>query len=103
MGDAMHQHYLEHHGETLDVVPFCSDACHRAWCLRHGEPYGGWNGCHEAENPEYCANCGVLCGAPLPCGCNAGVVVNRFLSEDGERCEHGGWLQIPADYVARMA
>jgi hypothetical protein len=77
-------------GDLVDVILFCSDACHQEYA---GEAYGGWNGARDMSgDPEWCAACGVLLTA-LKCGCDAGVVVNRFPVETPERCEHGGILQ----------
>jgi hypothetical protein len=45
-------------GNLVDVVPFCSDWCHWNWCDQNGKRYGGWNGCHEHDHTEVCANCG---------------------------------------------
>lgn len=62
----MHYHEIQDdNGDTSDVVPFCSDACHLEWCEARAIPYGGWNGVHDgADNSEYCASCGVIasCG-----------------------------------------
>ena len=44
-------------GELVDVIPFCSDYCHRGYCAREGVEYNGWNGCHETEQDEVCAYC----------------------------------------------
>ena len=93
----MHYHYIEDsRGDLVDLVPFCCDNCHRAWCERNDAAYGGWNGCQEsAEYVEFCANCGVAAGG-YECDCQRdNVVVNRFLSRDGERCKHGNWIQLP--------
>ena len=92
----MHEGIIEdERGELTDVVPFCCDSCHRDY---FGDRYEGWNGCHEQESAEYCANCGVLVG-PLECGCDAGVVVNRLPVDDGEKCEHGNFLLLPCSYL----
>ena len=92
----MHLHYVtDDTGDTVDVVEFCSDACHRDYT---GDAYDGWSGCHEAEFTTYRAACGVaLPGLEDACEHQRdNVVVNRFTSEDGERCEHGRWVQLPA-------
>jgi hypothetical protein len=94
----MHYHFIEDDsGNVIDLVPFCSDACHRAWCADHGITYGGWNGCHEgSDSVEFCANCGTVAGGAYECNCQSNnVVVNRFISEHGEQCEHGHWIQLP--------
>lgn len=104
----MHKLYIEDdNGELIDVVNLCSDSCHRTYCTRIGMTYLGWNGAHELETTDYCANCGVvlpgfngdnngeLCGDQ-----DANVIVARFRSESGERCKrHNGrhWVQLPAD------
>lgn len=103
----MHEHCIEERvpanmlPDIVDVVSLCSDACHREWCQAHDEPYGGWNGCHELEHTGWCANCGVvLPGTDDACEHQlANVVVNRFESVEGERCEHGNWIQVPASYL----
>ena len=96
----MHYHTVEDEsGDTIDLIPFCSDACNRAYCKQHGLQYQGWYGCHEGSDyPEFCANCGVYAGGLAPqCDCHAhNVIVNRFPSDTGERCEHGNWIQLPA-------
>jgi hypothetical protein len=47
-------------GNLVDVIPFCSDGCHLAYCNANGEIYGGWNGCHEVTLPYKCGNCGEI-------------------------------------------
>jgi hypothetical protein len=47
-------------GNLVEVVPFCSDWCHRDWCRQTGNEYKGWNGCHEHDQVEECANCGDI-------------------------------------------
>lgn len=44
-------------GDLVDVIVFCSDWCHRDYCNSHGMSYDGWNGCHEMDAPQQCANC----------------------------------------------
>lgn len=90
----MHQYTTEDtNGDLIDAVALCSDACNRQYA---GENYRGWNGCIETEFTTYCANCGVVIPGQDACGCQIGnVVVNRFLSETGERCGHGCWIQLP--------
>ena len=46
-------------GDLVDLTYFCSDFCHRQWCERTGNKYGGWNGCHELYSAEQCASCGM--------------------------------------------
>jgi hypothetical protein len=55
----MHMHYIEdEQGDVVDIVPYCSDYCHREG---EGTDYQGWNGCHEgADYDQECANCGDL-------------------------------------------
>jgi hypothetical protein len=90
----MHEHYIEDEsGELVDVVAFCSDACNRDWS---GEAYGGWSGCHETEFTVFCAQCGVAIPGQDACEHQTdNVVVNRFPSDTGEKCEHGNWIQVP--------
>jgi len=56
----MHYHLIEDaDGNLLNVVPFCSDFCHRTWCYQNAQEYGGWNGCHEgADYDQECEQCG---------------------------------------------
>ncbi len=101
----MHIHRVENeHGHLEDVIPFCCDNCQRAYCEEHPDigPYGGWDGCHEGgDSPEWCANCGVWCGGEAQCEHQLhNVVVNRFLSENGEKCNCGHWVQLPAGRLA---
>lgn len=49
-------------GDLLDLIVFCSDWCHRQWCQETANTYEGWNGCHELEFTDWCANC----GEPVP-------------------------------------
>lgn len=94
----MHEYYLENErGDLIDAIPLCSDACHRAYA---GKNYAGWSGCHELEHTDYCRNCGVVIpGLEGACECQSrNVVVNRFLSEGGEKCKHGNWIQLPLSY-----
>lgn len=46
-------------GDLVDVVVFCSDYCHRLWCIENKQEYQGWNGCHEPW-PSRCASCDAL-------------------------------------------
>jgi len=51
-------HVEDSRGDLVDLVPFCSDSCHRQWCRDTGAEYRGWNGC--MERPDYdqeCASC----------------------------------------------
>lgn len=83
-------------GDVLDVLPMCSDACHRAYAR---DDYNGWNGAHQTEHTTFCASCGVVIGADDDdtCDCQLrNVVVNRFVTDDGEQCPHGNWIQLPA-------
>lgn len=98
----MHYHHIDDEdGNLCDLVPFCSDSCHRDWCEAHKVPYNGWNGANEgSDSPEFCAYCGVYAGGGYDCDHQLdNVVVNRFLSDDGERCDCGHWLQLPASYL----
>jgi hypothetical protein len=101
----MHQHNLEDsRGELTDTIPLCSDSCHRDLCEARGLVYDGWNGCLESPDyTAYCAQCGVVAGiGPDACQCQRdNVVVNRFLADDGEACEHGNWIQLPAHLLGR--
>ena len=62
----VHYHYVEdHQGDLVELVTFCSDGCHWSWCVDRMVDgtdihYGGWNGCHEIEYQEPCAQCGVV-------------------------------------------
>lgn len=47
-------------GDLLDLIPFCSDYCHYWYCHENGIEYEGWNGCHESEFDQQCAECGTL-------------------------------------------
>ena len=53
-------HFFEvddQNGDLLDLIPFCSDWCHRSWCVSGGGVYDGWNGAHEVEYSTVCAWC----------------------------------------------
>lgn len=102
----MHTHYIEDStGDLVDIVPFCCDACHHDWCADNGVPYAGWSGCNEGgDSQEFCASCGVYCGGGTgedsPCDCQCeNIVVNRILSTDGKKCEHGNWIQVPVRFL----
>ena len=96
----MHEHNIEDaRGDLADTIPLCSDSCHRDYCADRGLAYDGWNGCQESPDyNSYCAQCGVIAGCgPESCECQRdNIVVNRFLSDAGETCEHGHWIQLPA-------
>ncbi len=104
-------HYLElddERGDLVELVPFCSDSCHKDYCDQTDETYRGWNGAHEgSDGVEFCALCGVVAGGLGMAECQlANVVVNRLLSENGEHCtEHDKahwrihWIQLPANQL----
>jgi hypothetical protein len=96
----MHYFYVDDSDDNLvDVVPFCSDSCHRQWCEATGEDYKGWNGCQEGgDYSAWCAHCGVWAGGTPECGHQSdNVVVNRFRCDSGEKCDCGHWIQLPSD------
>ncbi len=98
----MHYHFVEDSsGDLVDLVPFCSDACHQAWCTENDVAYGGWSGANEGgDSAEFCAHCGTFAGGTPECDHQRdNVVVNRFRCDDGEQCECGHWLQLPARFV----
>lgn len=94
----MHYHFVEDaSGDVISLIPFCSDACHRA---HMGDDYQGWNGCHEGgDTAEFCAHCGTVAGGTYECDCQRDKRRGQPLSTDGERCAHGHWLQVPAHYL----
>ena len=51
-------------GDLVDLIWFCSDDCNRYFEPGNVdvglEPYAGWNGCHENEFDEICAECQVV-------------------------------------------
>lgn len=47
-------------GDLLDLLTFCSDTCHWSWCHDNKVNYEGWNGAHELEFPDHCAQCDDL-------------------------------------------
>lgn len=102
----MHAHIVENGaGNVVDVIYFCSDACHQDYCDGYDDlPYEGWNGCHEGgDSVEFCASCGVVAGGGYECSHQRdNVVVNRFICDDGEKCECGHYLQLPRKLVERM-
>lgn len=59
-----HVHTVEdEYGDLVDVVIFCSDRCHRDYCVEQDVEYEGWYGLVEHEyDPEngapVCAQCG---------------------------------------------
>jgi hypothetical protein len=95
-----HYHFIEDEtGDLVELVPFCSDSCHRQWCADNNETYGGWNGCQEGSDAgEWCALCGVIVTQPSDwdaCRCGwDNVDVNRFRASEDERCEHGLLIQV---------
>ncbi len=97
----MHVHIDEINGNVVDVIYFCSDACHQQYILNHPDlTYDGWNGCNEGgDSIEFCSNCGVVAGGTYECDCQRdNVVVNRFPSKEGEKCEHDNYIQLPANH-----
>lgn len=58
-----HAHYTEDaEGQIVGATYFCSDYCHQDFCATMKVEYGGWNGCHEMDAPEWCENCGTALG-----------------------------------------
>ena len=54
-----HLHLWEdERGDVVDASTFCGDWCHRQFLRLRGIEYGGWNGCHEMDAPQYCDHCG---------------------------------------------
>ena len=98
----MHAHIIENgKNNIVDIIYFCSDVCHREYCKSHTDlTYDGWNGCNEgSDSVEFCSNCGVVAGGTYDCDCQKyNMVVNRFPSEEGEKCEHGNYIQLPANH-----
>ena len=84
--------------ELVDAIDVCTDTCARTYARRIDVPYRGWNGAHEVETTTWCANCGVVLPgfdddfSHDPCvEQSANVVLARFRSEDGEKCDrHNG-------------
>jgi len=79
-------------GDLIDLVPFCCDSCHQAWCAHYGEAYDGWNGCQEeADYPQWCAMCGVRCalGTEEPCVVECLPLVMNLLTPTPGACAHG--------------
>lgn len=98
----MHYHFVEDtKGDVVDLVSFCCDECHADYCAKNGLRYGGWNGAHEGgDSVEFCMNCGVVAGGGYECEHQRdNVIVNRFLSDEGEKCECGHWIQLPTEIV----
>lgn len=57
----MHYHQVDDdQGDLVDLIPFCSDSCHRQWCYDTDTKYDGWDGAHENEWNETCKSCGFL-------------------------------------------
>jgi hypothetical protein len=86
-----HYHELEDgQGDLVELVTFCSDGCHRSWCVDRMVDgtdihYGGWNGCHELEFQEPCAQCGrVIPGVELDPEGDLLVTPNRAF-------QHAAW------------
>jgi hypothetical protein len=96
----MHEFYIEDAtGDLVGAVALCSDSCLRDYSL---ENYAGWNGAHETEFTTYCAQCGVVIPGEDSCDHQIrNVVVNRFPSDTGEKCEHGNWIQVPSANLER--
>ena len=100
----MHEHFItDEDGVAFDVVPFCSDSCHRQWCADNDETYDGWYGCQESGVDQWCEQCGVRCDLDHEGDCDGSclpVVVNLVYPRDRETfCEHG----IPDSVIpARM-
>lgn len=44
-------------GDVVDAIVLCSNSCHEAYCSENSLIYGGWNGCHELQGPQWCENC----------------------------------------------
>ena len=93
----MHIHLIERNGDVVDLIPFCSDTCHRKYCADNMLTYDGWNGCNEGgDGVDFCAQCGVVAGGDYECEHQRdNIVVNRFVCDDGEKCECGCWIQLP--------
>lgn len=54
-----HYYYINDlEGQLVDLVPLCSDTCHRSYCGANSLTYEGWNGCHELPTGQLCAQCG---------------------------------------------
>jgi hypothetical protein len=81
------------HGELVELVPLCSDTCHRDYCERHGLDYAGWDGCHEGSDyPEWCAACGIRASAGLSTECANDcmpIVVAIIGEPPSGKCPHG--------------
>lgn len=86
-----------------DVIPFCSEGCRNDFARRHAYGEALYMESDNSVN-EYCAECGVVMIGPDDdwCECQRdNIVVNRFISGNGERCEHDNWIQLPAENVGR--
>lgn len=52
----IHRHH-DNSGGVIELTYFCGDYCHRQWCEQTKQAYDGWDGCHELDTMERCANC----------------------------------------------
>ena len=51
-----HVGYIEDdNGDLVELNYYCSDFCNS----QHNVNYDGWDGCHENQHAEYCANVGL--------------------------------------------
>lgn len=101
----MHSHYIEDaRGDLVDIIPFCSDSCHRQWHQDASEPYEGWNGAGESEFNEWCQQCGVIIGgsAEDDCGHLYPVVVNLIGIPEDVYCEHGTLIRSALTYEHKV-
>lgn len=88
---------LDDYGDTVDMVPYCSDEC-----AQTNPHYAGWYGASETEYTTYCQSCGVILG-----GVGDGphcdpdhvwpVVVNLSGIPEDEYCEHGTLIRAGVD------
>jgi len=88
-----------------DMIPFCSDWCRDDYALDKNWDSSFWLDSDENDFNEYCACCGVVLPGMEDSNCECvrdNFVVARFLSEDGDLCEHGNWIQLPAANVKNM-
>jgi hypothetical protein len=107
----MHAYLVEDdRGDLVEVVPLCSDSCHRDYCRARGVDYGGWNGCQESGSDEWCAQCGIRCGIgsdESECSAECLPVVVNILGPIAGGCAHGRpfWIDpalTSADRAASM-
>jgi len=95
----MHCHAVNaSNGDLIDIIPLCSDSCHLDYDRDRGLKYEGVSVDYDPpDDNTYCAQCGVIaaCGPDACEHQRDNIVVNRFLSESGETCEHGNWIQVP--------